>query len=455
MARDQSPSALVATHRYRASYWQYVTFKADYRPSFDLSSTPMAWERTITLQTLPDGTDAFLPRSQANSSGALSLNKVVSWTGGRISLRTALDRTEALEGDGAISYSATPVQLGYDQPLFSYNSYKWGLKIEPKRYAEARQGIVEDLENVTATAISYFFDLLGAQTTLRDAETDHVRADTLMVVARRRFQSGKAPENDVLQAELSSLNADLRLTRARVDVEAKQQRLGTYLGVGDDPAFDLQPAIDVPAAHVDLAVAVAEARRNRPTAMGWQRTLLEADRSVAQARASRGSTWLHASYGLSRTADIFDELYRDTRTDQQALLTVSMPIVDWGRNRARIAVAESQREVTRRQVEQAKADFDRDVFLKVSQFEIQAGQLRLATRADSVADRRYQMTRERYLSGAGDLNSVNIAQVEKDNARRGYLDSLRSYWSAYYEVRKTTLYDFERGRALEPPDITF
>ena len=452
-AREQSPTALVAMHRYRASHWQYVTFKADYRPSFDLVSTPIEWERTIALQTLPDGTDAFVPRSQANSQGLLSLSKVVSWTGGKLSLRSSLDRTEALEGEGATSYSTNPIELGYDQPLFGFNSYKWGLKIEPRRYAEARQSLVEELEGVSATTITYFFDLLTAQSVLRDAEAEHNRSDTLLAVVRRRFESGRVPENDVLQAELSNLNADLRLTRARVDAEVKQQRLGTYLGVGQAPSFDLLPATDVPVVRVDLDVAVSQARRNRPTAMAWSRTLLEADRSVAQARSSRGSTWLRASYGLSRTSDQLEDLYRETSTDQQALLTVSMPLLDWGRSRARIAVAESQREVTRRQVEQAQADFERDIFLRVSQFEIQAGQFRIATRADSIADRRYRMTRERYLSGDGDLNSLNIAQVERDSARRGYFDSLRSYWSAYYDVRRATLFDFERAQSIEPPQV--
>lgn len=455
MARDQSPSALLALHRYRSSYWQYVTFKADYRPSLDLSSTPIEWERTISLQTLPDGTDAFVPRSQANSAGALSLSKVVTWTGGRLSLRSSIDRTEALEGESATSYSATPVQLAYDQPLFKYNSYKWGLRIEPRRYNEARQMAVEDLEGIAGTAIGYFFDLLSSQSSLRDALTERVRAETLLAVARRRFASGRSPENDVLQAELTNLNSDLRLTRARVDVEVKQQRLGNYLGVGDSRSFELEPATDVPVPRVDYKIAVAEARLNRPTAMAWERTLLEADRSVAQARSAGGSTWLHASYGLSNSTDQLDQLYRERKTDQQALLSISMPIIDWGRNRARVAVAESQREVTRRSVEQAQVDFDRDIFVKVTQFEIQARQLQLAARADSVADRRYQMTRERYTNGEGDLNSVNIGQVEKDNARRGYLDGLRSYWSAYYDLRRATLYDFERRRPIASPTVSF
>jgi outer membrane protein TolC len=329
------------------------------------------------------------------------------------------------------------------------------LRIEPLRYREARQQYCEDLEGIAANTIFAYFDLLTAESTLHDAEKEHARAETLLVVVRRRYQDRQVPEDDVLQAQLSSLNADLRLTRARMDIDVKQQRLGTILGVGEAPQFDLVPATDVPRAFVDLDAALSEAHRNRPTAMSWTRQLLEADRSVAQARASHGYTSLHLSYGLSQTSPGIDELYRHPQSDQVASMSVNIPIVDWGRNRARISVAESQREVTRRQLEQSQVDFDRDVFLKVSQFGIQERQLELSALADSVAQRRYAVTRERYLARQSDLNSVNIAQQEMDNSRRGYLDALRSYWSAYYDVRRAALYDFERGQPLTPPGVRF
>src|SRR5690606_4312100 len=37
LASEQSPNALMAKHRFRASYWQYRTFVADYRPILSLS----------------------------------------------------------------------------------------------------------------------------------------------------------------------------------------------------------------------------------------------------------------------------------------------------------------------------------------------------------------------------------------------------------------------------------
>src|SRR6185503_107647 len=108
------------------------------------------------------------------------------------------------------------------------------------------------------------------------------------------------------------------------DADVKQQRLGTMLGVGEVPQFDLVLATDVPRPRVDLEAAITQARHNRPTAMSWGRQLLEANRSVAQARASHGYTWLRASYGLSQTSAEFDRLYRQPRTDQVASLSVNV-----------------------------------------------------------------------------------------------------------------------------------
>jgi outer membrane protein TolC len=448
ISRDSSPSALAARHRYRGSYWQFVTYKADGLPSLDLNTTPASVLRSITRQTLPDGREAYVSQSVGTSYASLSLNKLIGFTGGRISVSTELERIEGLEGDRYVSFLAHPISVSYQQPLFAHNPRKWANRIEPRRWAEARQQYIEDLEAISANTINYFFDLLTAQTTLADATHDDVLTDSVYAAAKRRVEEGRAPEIEALQAQLAHLNANLRLTRARLDAATRQQRLANHLGLREDATFDLVPAVAVPRARVDVATAVDQARRNRPYAMSFERQLIEADRSVSEAHATNGLTSLYASYGLNQTAPELDLVYRNPQKDQQAFLKIDIPVLDWGREKARIAVAESNREVVRRQVEQSRSDFEQDVFLRVSQFQIQARQLEIASLADSVGQRRYRLARERYMDGHLDLNSVQIAQNEKDNARRAYLDALRSYWWAYIDVRRATLYDFERRTPL-------
>jgi outer membrane protein TolC len=46
------------------------------------------------------------------------------------------------------------------------------------------------------------------------------------------------------------------------------------------------------------------------------------------------------------------------------------------------------------------------------------------------------------------ITNLNIAQQEKDNNRDAYVNSLKDFWLAYYELRQLTLYDFDTNEDL-------
>jgi hypothetical protein len=52
------------------------------------------------------------------------------------------------------------------------------------------------------------------------------------------------------------------------------------------------------------------------------------------------------------------------------------------------------------------------------------------------------------LIGKIDITNLNIALNEKDTAKRSYLEALKSFWTAYYDLRRLTLYDFAGKRLL-------
>ncbi|MCC9165668.1 TolC family protein [Pontibacter harenae] len=72
-----------------------------------------------------------------------------------------------------------------------------------------------------------------------------------------------------------------------------------------------------------------------------------------------------------------------------------------------------------------------------------------AKRADEIAEKRYNITKSRYLMGKVSILDLNVATEERtDKATRSFISSLWSFWSAYYTLRRLTLYDFERNMAL-------
>jgi outer membrane protein len=450
IAREQSPDAMAARHRYRGSYWQFRSFQAGYLPGLRLSATLPNLNRTISAITLSDGSDVFIRRSLASSTGNLSLNQRVGLTGGQLFMNTALERIDIIrDGENDVSYLSTPINIGFTQPIFSYNPYKWERMIEPIRFQEARKRYIEDLETISLRANNYFFDLLLAQINIEINTLNLSNNDTLYEISKGRFSLGRIAENELLQMELNVLNSEAQLEQARIDYEAALFRFRSYLGLETVESISLL----VPQQRHNMLIpyekALEQARQNRSDILAFERRMIEADSEVSRARSeSRFNANLFAVYGLTQTATDFKDVYVDPLHQQQLRVGIQVPIVDWGVGRGRVRMAESNRELVNTNVEQALIDFEQEVFLRVMEFNMLDRQLMIASKADTIADKRYEVSRQRYLIGRIDILELNIALAEKDRAKQSYLAALRNYWRGFFEMRRITLYDFREDRAI-------
>ena len=318
------------------------------------------------------------------------------------------------------------------------------------RYEEARKTYVETLELVAATATQKFFDLATAQSNLEIATTNYAHADTLYAYAQGRYDIGTISENEMLQLEVNKLNEETNCMNARIEVENAMQELRSYLGIREDT--DLQVVVDdsIPDFIVNLEEALLLANANSPDILNMQRRQLESESNVANARANAGlKADIYLRFGLTQTGDKLRDAYRDPLDQQYVSLSISLPILDWGRGKGQVRVARSNRDLVRTQVEQDKTDFQLNVRKLVKQFNLQGQRVRIAARTDRTAQRRAEVARRLYLLGKSSVLDLNASVSEKDAARRNYIASLNEYWSLFYTLRSLTLYDFEHGRTLE------
>ena len=451
LARAQSPDALAARHRYRGSYWRFRSFRAGYLPNLSLEATVPNLNRTISPVTLPDGTDVFVRRSLATSSGTLSLSQTVGLTGGQLFVSSGLQRIDLIREDGnSVSFLSTPINIGFRQPIFGFNRFKWERQVEPLRFEEARKQYVENLENISVRATQYFFDLLLAQINMEINSINLESNDTLYRIAQGRFSLGRIAENELLQMELNVLNSEATLEQSRIDYEGALFRFRSYLGFDGSEAPELIPPENIPDLQIDVYDALAEARRNRADIIAQQRLLIEAESQVSEAKAnSRFNADLFAVYGLTQTSDDIQGVYRDPLDQQQLAIGISIPILDWGVGKGRVRMAEANRELVNTTVNQTLVDFEQEVFLRVMEFNMLKSQLEIAQKADIIAEKRYAVSKERFLIGRIDIIELNIALEEKDRSKQRYLAALRTFWAGFYEMRRLTLYDFLNNQPLE------
>ena len=386
-ARQQSPDAQNARHSFRSAYWNYKYYCANYLPTLKLTSNPYL-DRAINKVTQSDGNVKFIEQNLLSTDLTLSLTQNVPWTGGTFFIETAAQRLDLFSSD-TYSWQTSPVNIGYSQSLFGYNSLKWDRRIEPIRYREAKKTYVETLELVAANATEKFFNLAKAQSNYEIANANYANADTLYIYAQGRYNIGTISENEMLQLELNKLTEETNCMNARIEVENCMQELRSYLGIQEDLLIKVRIDNRVPDLHIDLDAALMLANENSPEIQNMLRRKVESESAVSRAKANAGlKADIYLRFGLTQTADKLKDAYRNPLDQQYVSLGITLPILDWGRGRGQVRVARSNRDLVYTQVEQDKTDFDLNVRKLVKQFNLQAQRVNIAARTDHTAQRR-------------------------------------------------------------------
>ena len=448
IAQQHSPEAQVARHTYRASYWNYRFYKANYLPSLTLTSSPY-FNKQISKITQPDGTNLFAKQNQLGVDMNLKVNQNIWFTGGSLFIKSNAQRMDELENN-VTAYSTQPIVVGYEQALFGYNSLKWDRRIEPVRFREARKAYNEALELVASQTCNHFFNLATAQTNLDIASSNYASADTLYRYAEGRYNIGTITENEMLQLEINKLTEETNMMNARIEVEDQMQILRSFLGL--DRTMDVRVITEgeVPKFEIPLGDALQMAFENSPEPDTYERMRLQSQSSLASAKANAGlKADLYVQFGLSQTGNQFADSYRNPMNQQYASIGISFPILDWGRGKGRIRVAKSQVDLINTQTEQGMRDFEQNVARMVRQFNLQSQYVEVAEKTARTADRRYEVAKRLYILGKSTILDLNASITEKDAARRSYISALKSYWSLYYGLRSMTGYDFQYNRKIE------
>jgi outer membrane protein TolC len=207
---------------------------------------------------------------------------------------------------------------------------------------------------------------------------------------------------------------------------------------------------NLPDIQMDYDLVMYKSLNNSSFSLENELSLLNAESSVALAKASRGFTFsLNARFGLSQTGPEFPQAYKDLLDQETVGITFSIPIFDWGLGKGKVQKAKAAQEVVRAQVQQSENDYRRQMFTAVSQFNNQRQQCQVSRKAMLVASERYELTMHRFKEGNATVTDLNMAQTENDSALRQYISDISNFWRFYYTLRQYTLYDFINGHDLE------
>ena len=157
---------------------------------------------------------------------------------------------------------------------------------------------------------------------------------------------------------------------------------------------------------------------------------------------------VNASIGFNQVSSKFKDVYRDPLQQDVVAISISIPLVDWGVRKGKHNIAKSNLSIAQTTAKQTEISVEEDVIMTVGDFNIQQNLISSAEEALDIALMAYQETKQRFLIGKADINSLTLSLNRQQEAQRNYITALQNYWLSYYKIRKLTLHDFEMGISL-------
>lgn len=456
IARSESPAARIARKNYEASYWTFKSFQADYKPRIFFNGSTPSFSRTIVSNLQDNGQQEFVSQNFSSSFGNIGISQPIAATGGSVTLNSSANQIIQFGSNYYQRWSTTPIALSLNQPLGGYNSDKWRRKLEPLRYDVAEVRYLEAQEDAAIDLAGQYFDVYIAEIEIANAEKNLSVNDSIYTISRGRYNVGKIAENDLLQSELAYMRAKSSLQTAELNFQRSRRALLNGLGWFQEETVELLPPPEIVLFDVEDQFAINHALQTRSEIIDNEIRAMESESSVAQAKwGNNFSANLNASVGLVQSGDAFKDAYNNPQDQESANISLNIPIFQWGKNKSEVEIAKANRDRAMIEIEVGQYRMLQEVQNQVLNFRQLQNQVVIAAKSDTIAQRRFLVAKNRYLVGKIDITNLQIAQQEKDQSRTTYIRTLKDYWVAYFQLRRSTLYDFLNREPLKPVDQVF
>ena len=428
LAADSSLEAFRTKNLFLSGYWEFRNYKAERLPSLTLNITPAEYYRDITKRYDSEkDIDEYRKQQSFYAGGNLKIKQNFDMLGGSFFVDTDLGYMRYFGSNTYNQFTSVPIRIGYSQDLLGYNPFRWEKKIEPLKYEKVKKELLYNIETVSEQATTYFFSLAMAQVEYDMAKENVATTDTLYRTGQERHKIAAISQADLLTLKLDAINARNTLQNADIALKRAMFSLASYLNFDKNTEIRLRlPSrphdMDIP---VDQALTLA--RENNPKFLEVRQEVLEAEQQVDKTKKETlFNASLNASIGFNQVATQFKEVYK----------------------KGKYNIAKSNLNVTQISARQTEVTLEEDVIMTVGDFNVQQNLIASAEEALDIAIMAYNETKQRFMIGKADINSLTLSLNRQQEAQRNYITALQNYWLSYYKIRKLTLHDFETGISL-------
>jgi len=295
----------------------------------------------------------------------------------------------------------------------------------------ARQAdIVTEANNLKERIRAAFYQVLQAEALVQVNSEAVKNNEERLQVARSKFENGAVPKVEVLRAETTLRQSESDLVTAKNRMELAKSSLNNTIGRDIRTSFDAVEVNQLTQVAATSGELIEVAWKNRPELISAE-SQIEALK-LAKQIAGRGlQPSLNVSLTYSRT---IDPGFGQRESSGTGVLAFSWPLWDKGVTRARVAQAEEDVRQAQVRVDQLKLGISLEVDQAVTNLRNAQARLTVVEKQVELAKETYRLAKLRSDEGEGIQLEVTDAQTELTRAQTGLVTARYDYLTAYSEL---------------------
>lgn len=451
IAKKQSLDASYIKHKRINAELAYKYYRANLLPELKLTSIPMRYSSDVVERySYDDDRTVYRAQQSLYSATNVMLKQNVGFLGGYVYMESDLRYYRTLQNETS-QFTSVPFRIGYNQNIVGFNPYKWTKKVEKLNLSLNEKETIAGLEGVAVETINRYFAIVILSEQLKQARMKYLTCDSLYQTGVYRSKLGGINNSDLYELKIERNRAETEIVELESKIETEKFSFAKFLQLTDTTLFHFEVPTNVRDINVPLDKAQSLALENSSVILNCRKSKIQNEQAEAKAKAQR---YLEASVsvnvGWHQVADNFKGVYKNLLNEQSALINVSIPLVDFGRRKTQLAQIRENIELDIINEQKAADNVIDEVVGRVSYMTINRRKVSSTAETYELAQMFYKEALESYKLGRNTFSKVCEALIRQKMALADYYNAMRDYWINYYELRRMTLYDFEKGCSIAP-----
>ncbi len=447
----------------RAMQYQYLYYKAQFKPRLDLNLYTPSWNESVTEVSQADALPVYNSTSSIKFGSDLRFTYVLP-TGGNLALTGEMYH-QNLSTTFQKDYSTQKRKLAYSQfgvaftqPVFTKNLLRENLKEAEYNYKSSELYFSRVQMDIVYSVTRSFYEVYRAAYEKQINEERLRNSQEALRIAKLKFETGNISEGDLLVTEIDAAQNDARLSESIGKYERQKDEFKLLIGMEMTKEVDIAAEMEFETMVVDLQMAIDQALANRLEVkeneydIKLQEIAIDRAKRISEVKGNISAYYDFA--GLSPTEGNVAELFRssfdnmaDRPQNRGVTFTLSVPIIDWGRKRnyvksqtIRLNEKQMRLENTNEQIIKEIREIVRTVYEAEKRF-------RINQKNKDIAARSYRINRLRFENGDITGQELSLEQTRLSEVQLAYIDAYVTYQLALADLKRKTMWDFENNRS--------